>query len=380
MLIRSDANACPSFAVVIPLYNHQRYIGPAIESVLAQTRPADAIILIDDGSNDDGLAVAARLLEGRPGTVVRSQPNAGAHITLNRCIEASRDHFIAVLNSDDLFHPGKIARCAQLIADRPDVDLIIGGVRIIDSDGATVQYGETVSWLERAHAYLKATGLLSLALLHENFAVTTSNMVFRRELWRCNGGFQPLRYCHDVDFLMASARNGVVYYDGSVEHIAYRIHAQNTIKETLSKIQIEIAGVLTSALIENGLKLTDGVVNAGTTAALLEMIRQKNMSDLVLLLVRAYASHADRSRFYQDLMSPQLQPVYLQALERPAPPPAMPEARPSAPLTRLAALPASGRDTIKVAIEVGSFDKGGLEKVWYSIPQSVFRNAESSLW
>jgi glycosyltransferase involved in cell wall biosynthesis len=69
-------------AVVIPVYNHARYIGRALESVLAQSRPPDRVICIDDGSRDDSLAVCRTFAD--QGVEVLGQENRGAHATINR--------------------------------------------------------------------------------------------------------------------------------------------------------------------------------------------------------------------------------------------------------------------------------------------------------
>jgi glycosyltransferase involved in cell wall biosynthesis len=334
-LTGGDRKPASRFAVVIPLYNHARFIAEAIDSVLKQTRPADEIIVIDDGSADEGYGIAARLLTGHPGAIVTKQPNAGAHAAINRAIETATADTIAILNSDDVFHPDKLARCEQIIRSQAEPVLIIGAVRIIDEAGATVSEGATIDWLHRARAFFAATGLLPLSLLHENFAVTTSNMVFPRSLWQRNGGFQPLRYCHDLDFLMASARHATLHLDQDSIHVSYRIHPQNTIKERLEKIRVEIAAVMVSALLEAPAALIGDSAATPALSALLQMIRAKNVSDLALLLAATYRHYPDRSGFFAAVTASEF---YRDVLPRP-------------------------RLQINVAIEVGSFDRGGLEKV-----------------
>lgn len=364
-LLQPHATSTPTFAVVIPLYNHGKYIGPALQSVLDQSHPVDEIILIDDGSRDDGPVIAQDMLRNFPNATVRIQANAGAHTTINRCIGLARSEFVAVLNSDDIFHKDKIAYCVERIRENMAIDLIIGDVGIIDPEGRAVSSGETVDWLDRAHLFFKTTGLLSLSLLHENFAVTTSNMVFRKSLWERNGGFQPLRYCHDSDFLAASARNGTICYDAGREHISYRVHPTNTIKESLARIRVEIAAVMTTALIENGMQLTDGRIDPSSNEALVEMIRAKGMSELVLMLARTYSSYPDRSSFYDAVTTPRLSALYQSVLtgEPVAAEFAVDSTVP--PATKSLSVPSAHSQAaeICVAIEVTAFDKGGLEKV-----------------
>ena len=347
----ADPRFAPRFTVVIPLYNHARYIEAALRSVLDQERPADEIILIDDGSTDDGLSIARRMLDGVRTATVRTQPNAGAHTTLNRCIASSTGDLIAVLNSDDVFHPGKLARCARLFAAPDAPDLVFGGVRIIGADGATVPEGPVVDWLGRALEFAARTGLLPLSLLHENYCVTTSNMVFRRALWERVGGFQPLRYCHDLDFLAAAARHGVMLHDEHIEHIGYRVHDANTIKETVAKVRVEIGAVLASALMEDGPGLAGGALDPARALDMLEVLRAKGLSDLVVTLAATYRTYPGRAAFYAAATAPAMAPALTAAQD---------------PAARLPPPPARRRPTrapVTLAIEVSSFDKGGLEKV-----------------
>jgi glycosyltransferase involved in cell wall biosynthesis len=358
-----------TLAVIVPLYNHEQYIEAAIRSILRQTHPADEIVVIDDGSEDRGFDLASALLMRYPNARVLQQPNAGAHITINRCIEATKSSHIAILNSDDIFHHNKISRCIKLFTEHVGIDLIIGRIGVIDQNGDPVTSGPTIDWLKRAAQFLEATDLLTLSLLHENFAATTSNMVFSRKLWVENKCFQPLRYCHDLDFLLASARNGKIFFDSTVDHISYRVHPDNTIKENLSRIRVEIAAVLASAICDSGLSLVDGKFDAPNIAALAEMVHTKDLSDLALILSALYRSCRDRTHFYEIVNSPTtrvlLQGVIDKTLTLPS------EA------TRLHAIPNLTPDTgmpvnsakcarytpIQVAIEVSLFDKGGLEKV-----------------
>jgi glycosyltransferase involved in cell wall biosynthesis len=291
----------PGIAVVIPLYNHFRYIGAALDSVLAQTSDADEIVLIDDGSTDGGIAVAERMLRDLPTAKVFRQPNRGAHVTINRLVEATRSEYVAVLNSDDLFDPGKLARCRQLLASDPGIGLLCGGIGLIDDTGRRVRTGPAVDWLRRATAFRQRTGLQLLSLLNENFVCTTSNMVFSRALWRDCGGFANLRTCHDLDFLAAAPTHGVVHIDDR-EHILYRVHAANTITRDIADARIEIAAVIAVALSEAGAsRLLEGAATRDRLAAFMRMLDGKAMTGLVCYLMALSRDFPDRFAFYDHL-------------------------------------------------------------------------------
>jgi glycosyltransferase involved in cell wall biosynthesis len=295
----SPVRTTPTISVVVPLYNHARYIEAALDSVLSQTSPADEIILIDDGSKDNGFVLAQQMLAKVPHATLHKQENAGAHNTINRAIGISRSEYIAVLNSDDIFAPTKLERVRAIVQDRPGVGLIAGRPGIMDDNGVRQNAGVAIDWLGRAANFLEDTGLPQLALLNENFVATTSNMVFSRALWDAAGGFQPLRYCHDLDFLMFAYAQSSVFLDREHEHIVYRVHESNTIKEDLSKVRVEIAAVIAQALFASGPRLFSAGLAEQDLAAFLTFLRNKQLTELLCFFQTILSTFPTRAAFYE---------------------------------------------------------------------------------
>ena len=107
----------PLVSIIVPCYNAERWIAETLESLLAQTWTQKEIIVVNDGSRDDSLAVARRF-EAR-GVRVIDQPNRGASAARNAGLRAARGEFIQFLDADDLISPGKIAAQVALLAQRP---------------------------------------------------------------------------------------------------------------------------------------------------------------------------------------------------------------------------------------------------------------------
>ena len=98
----------PLVGILIPAFNSAPWIAETIRSALAQTWPRKEIIVVDDGSTDDTLAVARRFASGQ--VAVATQPNQGAAAARNTALSMSQADVIQWLDADDLLAPDKIAR------------------------------------------------------------------------------------------------------------------------------------------------------------------------------------------------------------------------------------------------------------------------------
>lgn len=111
-------------SVIIPAFNAALYLGEAIESVLDQSTPADEIIVVDDGSDDDTAGVADKFSRVH---VIR-QPNQGCAVARNTGIAASSGEWLAFLDADDLWLPEKLSLQADYLKNNPSCPAVFGVV------------------------------------------------------------------------------------------------------------------------------------------------------------------------------------------------------------------------------------------------------------
>lgn len=124
----------PKVTVFIPVYNRQHYIGPAVDSVLAQTYGNFEVLIVDDGSTDGTLAKLAEYRDPRL-RVERNPHNMGIPATRNRGLELARGEYIALLDSDDLCYPDRLARQVEFLDRHPDIVQIGSACNFMDADG-----------------------------------------------------------------------------------------------------------------------------------------------------------------------------------------------------------------------------------------------------
>lgn len=216
-------------AVIIPCYNHARFVGEALESVLRQKQKADRIIVIDDGSKDESPKVL-QPFAGR-GVEVFTRENQGAHATLNELIGlAAQDcEFISILNSDDRYLPDRLGTCLAAARQQPGKSVICTGLRVIDEAGKVMPEDAPRSrWFHGAWSIGKQEGVdLPEWLGQANFVATTSN-VFARAAYLKANPFRPYRFNHDYFLLATAALENQLNIVPDVL-VEYRIHGSNTI-------------------------------------------------------------------------------------------------------------------------------------------------------
>ena len=202
----------PTIAVVIPAYNAAAHIAETLGSVLAQTSPAEEVVVVDDGSTD-GTAEIVR--EFGPSVRCIRQSNAGVSSARNSGIAAAGTDFVAFLDSDDLFAP------AKLELQRPA--LAAGAVAV--SSGAVLTDDE-LRPLAIRRPELPAD-LLDRLFIEGNLIGSPSSVVASRQALLDLGGFdERLSFTADWDLWIRLTRTGRLECV-SEPLIAYRLRASS---------------------------------------------------------------------------------------------------------------------------------------------------------
>jgi glycosyltransferase involved in cell wall biosynthesis len=128
----------PTVSVIMPTYNHGRYVAEAINSVLSQDFTDFEFIISDDGSTDNTRDVIASFDDPRI-TFVPNTVNRGACTVTNDLISECRGQYIALLNSDDRWVPGKLHRQVQFLNANPQFGALFGRARFINKDGDLIE-------------------------------------------------------------------------------------------------------------------------------------------------------------------------------------------------------------------------------------------------
>lgn len=190
--------------VIVTSYNQARFIEQALDSVLTQTEPAAQLIVTDDGSTDGSQEVIERWVsEHVPDAIVLASPqNLGLPAMLNRAIPHIRGDFVAVLNGDDWFDPGRVrAHSVAFEGHRDSVGVVYSDLRIVTERGAPTG---------RVYSAPSSSGKSSDMLLQlaSQQMIGMGALTFRTGILEDIGAWDESLVADDFDFLLRAARAG----------------------------------------------------------------------------------------------------------------------------------------------------------------------------
>jgi glycosyltransferase involved in cell wall biosynthesis len=176
----------PIISVILPVYNAEKYIEEAINSILEQTYQNFELIIINDGSNDASLNVINRYKNNNKVKIV-TQENMGLIFTLNKGIDLAKGQYIARMDADDIAHPERFEKQLSLFGSNPNLGVC---------SASTENFGaETDITIRSAdNDTLKATLLFWPPFAHPAAMIKRSVLIDNNIYYR-----EEFKHCEDFD-------------------------------------------------------------------------------------------------------------------------------------------------------------------------------------
>ncbi len=205
----------PTVSVVLPVFNCEKYIGAAIDSIVTQTFHDFELVIVNDGSTDNTESIVQEFSD--PRIVYRkNEKNLGLIYTLNKGIEAARGKYIARMDSDDVSLPDRLHQQSEFLEQHPDVGIV--ATTIINIDEHDRQLG--VWELDRktlSHSIIRKT------MLREN-CISHPSVMGKAELFHRFPYRPKQKNVEDYDLWLRLLANNIQFAKIANPLLLYRVH------------------------------------------------------------------------------------------------------------------------------------------------------------
>lgn len=228
----------PRVSVIMPVYNGARFLLEAIDSILSQTFDDFELIIINDGSTDDSVAVIDSYRDARI-RVVNHESNKGLVFSRNEGIRLARAEFIAWLDCDDVSEMTRLEKQVNFLTDNPNVGLLGSWVSLIDENGVY----QGCNW-----QYETESDVLSILLLFKNRFVQSTVMV-RREILTVEMYREEYPLAEDYDlWVRISKCTKIANFPENL--VRYRLHGNSISRERAQEMEVCVERIICSQLTQ----------------------------------------------------------------------------------------------------------------------------------
>jgi glycosyltransferase involved in cell wall biosynthesis len=216
----------PLVSIIVPCYNHEKYIEECILSIVNQTYKNIELIVIDDGSKDNSRAVLEKL-QKQYGFFLEFQSNRGLSKTLNKAIRNySHGKYIAGCGSDDFLALDRIEKQVGYMEAHPEYAMVCGKACTVDENSEII---EGFSIIDPVTDPVKS---LTFESLLERDPIPSSSVMIKKDIWEECGGYNENTIVEDLDlWLKVAYRYKIGYMDDYF--VYYRWHGHNVTADTV---------------------------------------------------------------------------------------------------------------------------------------------------
>lgn len=213
------------FSIVVPCYNHSRYLNDFLDSVIDQDYPNIELIICDDCSTDNSLEVIKeRELELKEKltrfVLLVNEKNQGTCKTINRAIAEASGTYIKPMASDDMLLPGYITSVVDVFEQNCNVDVVVtNGIRVSEETRYNARIKGATVYQEEPN--FGAEGFFER--LYQGNYIFSPGMTIRYEALKKNGAYNDLGMVDDWELALRYVLGGCIYKYLDKELICYRI-------------------------------------------------------------------------------------------------------------------------------------------------------------
>ncbi len=222
--VAAPGNAWPMVSVIIPVFNAAPYLRESLDSVLSQDYPDIEVVVVDDGSSDDSLAILRSY-----GARIRllQQQRRGPGAARNRAVQEARGEYLAFHDADDVWLPGKLPTQMRFMLDHPEHRIVFGQFAFWEAD-ADNRFPDPARFVAQPDSWQVKQNLSGTIYVDElaESCIAMITPIIHREVFTAVGGFdESLLAGSDYDFWLKATYRFSAHKMPNC-FAAYRIHSK----------------------------------------------------------------------------------------------------------------------------------------------------------
>jgi glycosyltransferase involved in cell wall biosynthesis len=250
----------PGIAVIVPNRNDSRYLPRCIRSILEQQDSPDELIVVDDQSTDNSVAVIRSVIAGQPGARLIENPiNLGTYGALDEGLKIARSEYVTFLASNDFMLPGFLAHARSCLARHPGAGLWSARGWLVDEEDQVIRV-QLAPVIALSDAYFSPEQCVRLAHRFVN-PFGGAAVIYHRDTLEVAGRFDPayMGLSDLVTTLIVASQRGAAYSPALLS--AFRIHSGGNYSRTMAD-SANVEAII-DRLRERGPALAPGLFTSG---------------------------------------------------------------------------------------------------------------------
>jgi alpha-1,3-rhamnosyltransferase len=221
-------NTAPLVSVVIPCYNHEKYVKSTLDSILEDTYPNKEIVIINDGSKDASNNVIQSWIKDHKEEIrieYLNRENRGLCATLNQLVKISNGKYVLLLASDDILINNTITKRVEILENNPTKLVLLSDASIINNQGKIIFESSIEFHNASKNNYNTVDGILYQTIV--NLGISGATVLINRKIYDIVGFYPEDLSAEDWFFYQRAAAHGkILFWDQTVSY--YRLHDSNT--------------------------------------------------------------------------------------------------------------------------------------------------------
>jgi len=222
-LPRDVSGLSPVVSVIVPVYNGEKYLRQALESVLAQTHTNWELIIVDDGSTDSSPQIIGEFASRDSRVKAVAQGNAGQSSARNRAAGLACGEYLSFLDQDDYYMPRHLEYLAEYMDSHEDVGMAYNDAEVVDENGRRI-FGQGASPFPPEHSPPRSI----FECIGADLMILPGTVMIRRRLFLEENGFDAGMVGHEDDHLFTRLFLKNKFGRTGRAGLFYRMHGENT--------------------------------------------------------------------------------------------------------------------------------------------------------